>query len=174
MDGKTTSTRQFEEAIKNFTKLSLEADALLKAGNVDAHKLMNKSLENRSEAIAYEASKRNKSVEEVKLEFDKRVDEEKKLLRGESVNNRVETKKSENADGKDTDDESEIGSDENSDEGSSGTETSEDTSEDEDEDDDDDDEDEDDENSSGNVSDDEKTDDEVKSDETSGDDKSKA
>ncbi|KAG4075931.1 hypothetical protein HA402_003757 [Bradysia odoriphaga] len=125
MEQKTTSAGAFEEAIKNFSKMSLEVDSLINAGNADAHRLMNKSIENRNEAIANEATKRLKSFEmerkksksnealtahdtveqllreEVKMEFDKGVEEQRIRLRGDSANDvskGVENKKSENAD----------------------------------------------------------------------------
>lgn len=165
MDRKNTKTEEFEEAIKNFSKMSLEADALMKSGNVDVHKLMNKSIENRSLAIAHEASKRNKSVEEVKIEFDKGVEEQKKILRGDSainVSKETETKKSENADDKgnneSSDEESEVGSEDDTDD-ESGETTEKESSDEEEED----------EDTSGNDSDDEETDDEVKDDKVEGD-----
>ncbi len=166
MERKTTTTGEFEEAIKNFSKVSLEVDTLINTGNADAHKLKNKSIESRNEAIAYEASKRLKSfeaeqkgvkeskeslktpgtgtleqlfLEEVKLEFDKGVEEHKNLLRGNSainVNTEVENKKSENAEDEegdaknDSSDSDEDTDDENTD---SETTTEKDSSEEEDE-----------------------------------------
>lgn len=100
---------EFEEAIKSFSKMSLEVDTLMNSGNADAIKLMNKSIENRCEAIAHEASRRvasfeieqkkvksseslqshgaleKKFLEEVKQEFDQGVVDLKKFLRGDSA-----------------------------------------------------------------------------------------
>lgn len=159
MERKTKSTGEFEEAIKNFSKISLEVDKLIVAGNADAHRLMNKSIEDRNEAIATEATKRLESfeierkkakshemvgsrdtmektlMEEVKMEFDKGVDEQMMRLRGNSaidVSKGVENKKSENAEDS-SDEESEDGSDEDS----GDTETTEKDSSEEDDDDDD-------------------------------------
>lgn len=117
------STSEFEAAIKNYSQISLEVDALKSLGNADAHKIMNKSIENRHVAIEHEAFRRLKSfeakekatkskeslqthrtleklyLEKVELEFDKGVEELKSKLRGNSAiyENKVE-KQSDEAD----------------------------------------------------------------------------
>lgn len=184
MQKKNSATAEFETAIINFSKISLEVDELTELGNSDAHKILNKSIEDRQTAIAHEASRRLKSfeteqkvtkskeslqthgtlekllLEEVELEFDKGVEEQKVMLRGNSAiyENKVESKKSENQnkdEKKDGSSEDETDS-ESSDEGSTDssdtdTETTDaDSSDEEEEDDDEDDDDDDDEDSSEN------------------------
>lgn len=104
------STLEFESAIKNFSKISVEVESLIDLGNVDAFRILNKSIENRKEAIANEASRRLDSIDmeqkqkktkefsdtqntleklilqEVELEFDKGVKEQKVMFRGDSNN----------------------------------------------------------------------------------------
>lgn len=125
MASKSSSTGEFEAAIKNFSKISLEVDSLITLGNADAHKIMNKSMESRIAAISHEASRRLKSfdveqkgtkskesiqnhgtmeklfLEEVELEFDRGVEEQKNKLNGDSQiyeKKAVESKKSESSD----------------------------------------------------------------------------
>lgn len=125
-----TATGEFEAAIKNFSKISLEVDSLADLGNTDANKIMSKSIESRKRAISHEASRRLSSFDveqkgtkskeslqthgtleklflaEVELEFDKGVTEQKMKLRGDSqiyekkVENDVETKTTKEAEKK--------------------------------------------------------------------------
>lgn len=121
-----TLTGEFEAAIKNFSKISLEVDDLADLGNADANKIMSKSVESRKRAISHEASRRLSSfdveqkgtkskeslqthgtleklfLEEVELEFDKGVTEEKMKLRGDSqiYENKVENNETKEAENK--------------------------------------------------------------------------
>lgn len=121
-----TPTGEFEAAIKNFSKISLEVDDLADLGNADANKIMSKSVESRKRAISHEASRRLSSfdveqkgtkskeslqthgtleklfLEEVELEFDKGVTEEKMKLRGDSqiYENKVENNETKEAENK--------------------------------------------------------------------------
>lgn len=105
---RTSSVAQFERAIKDFSKISFEVESLVDVGNAEAVKILNKSIENRKEAISHEASRRfhsldkeekenktkelsvtpdklkNLILEEVEIEFNTGVTEEKLVLRGNS------------------------------------------------------------------------------------------
>lgn len=153
-----SSISQFEKAIKDFSKISVEIDSLINKDNAEAIRIKNKSIENRKEAIEDEASRRIVSLEmdrkesktktsskthdkleerilkEVEVEFDNGVTEEKLLLQGNSDNDKEE-EDAESADSgseESTDDESsenESTGEDNTDEDSTVNENTEDTSE---------------------------------------------